>query len=125
MRTLTMIPTRPSMRSGTQPALMPLAGDPPRPKLPAIRHRGAHRGLGVARALGEHQPSADPLLTADEVAALLRVTKAWVYAQTRAQQIPHVPLGRYVRYRRSAVIEWITALERQSGHGVRVQLGRE
>ncbi len=43
---------------------------------------------------------------------LLRVTKAWVYAETRAKRIPHVPLGRYVRYRRSAVLAWIDALER-------------
>jgi excisionase family DNA binding protein len=125
MRTLTTIPTRPPVRSVSPPVVLPLAGVPARPRLPAVRHRGAHRGLGMARALGEHQPSTDPLLTADEVAALLRVTKAWVYTQTRAQQIPHVPLGRYVRYRRSAVIDWIAALERQSSRGVRVPLGRE
>jgi excisionase family DNA binding protein len=51
--------------------------------------------------------SDDPLMTAGEVALLLRVTTAWVYAQTRAEQIPHVTLGRYRRYRRSAVLRWI------------------
>jgi excisionase family DNA binding protein len=56
----------------------------------------------------------DPLLTAGEVAALLQVTKAWVYAETRARRIPHVPLGRYVRYRRSAVLRWISVLEQDS-----------
>jgi excisionase family DNA binding protein len=60
------------------------------------------------------------LLTAEEVAALLQVTKAWVYAQTRAGRIPHVPLGRYVRYRRSAVVQWLAALEREAfGYGRR------
>jgi excisionase family DNA binding protein len=104
MRTLTAIPARSSRR-----LLVPLG-----------RHRGAHRGLGANVPLsGGHQPAADALLTAGEVAALLRVTKAWVYAQTRAQQIPHISLGRYVRYRRSAVIEWITELERQSDGGAR------
>ena len=49
----------------------------------------------------------DPLMTAGEVALLLRVTTAWVYAQTRAERIPHVALGRYRRYRRSAVLQWI------------------
>ena len=39
----------------------------------------------------------DRLLTADEVAAMLRVTKAWVYAETRRGDLPHVRLGRYVR----------------------------
>ena len=42
----------------------------------------------------------DSLLTAEEVAALLQVTCAWVYAQTRKRRIPHLRLGRYVRYRR-------------------------
>ena len=51
------------------------------------------------------------LLTAGELALLLRVTPAWVYAQTRAQRIPHVSLGRYRRYRRSAVLGWIEELE--------------
>jgi excisionase family DNA binding protein len=61
----------------------------------------------------------DALLTAGEVAELLQVTKAWVYAETRANRIPHVPLGRYVRYRRSAVLQWISALERESVGGAR------
>lgn len=54
----------------------------------------------------------DDLLTAGEVAAILRMTKAWVYTQTRAQRIPHVSLGRYVRYRRSAVLAWLGEIER-------------
>jgi excisionase family DNA binding protein len=53
----------------------------------------------------------DPLLTAGEVALMLRVTTAWVYAQTRAERIPHVTLGRYRRYRRSAVLGWLEGLE--------------
>jgi excisionase family DNA binding protein len=85
------------------------------------------RGLAVAPQPGTGAPriGTDPLLTADEVAALLQVTKAWVYAETRAKRIPHVPLGRYVRYRRSAVLGWIAALERQASRGVRVPLGGE
>ena len=68
---------------------------------------------------GGHRPGIDPLLTAEEVAELLQVTKAWVYAETRAKRIPHIPLGRYVRYRRTAVLQWITALERNSAGGAR------
>lgn len=54
------------------------------------------------------------LMTAGEVALLLRVTPAWVYTQTRARKIPHVSLGRYVRYRRSAVLGWIEEMEEES-----------
>jgi excisionase family DNA binding protein len=89
------------------------------------RRTGGRRRLGAIAEPGTHRPGVDPLLTADEVAALLQVTKAWVYAETRAKRIPHVPLGRYVRYRRSAVLQWITALERHASRGVRVPLGEE
>ncbi len=60
------------------------------------------------------QALGDPfeMLTAGEVATWLRVTKDWVYTQTRAGHIPHVSLGRYVRYRRSAVAEWVAQIER-------------
>ena len=56
----------------------------------------------------------DELLTADEVAALLRVTTGWVYTETRAGRIPHVPLGRYRRYRRATILHWLAGLEEQS-----------
>jgi len=52
-----------------------------------------------------------PLLVAAEVAELLRVTRAWVYAETRAGRLPHVRLGRYVRYRRSAITRWLERAE--------------
>src|SRR3954453_19774863 len=39
------------------------------------------------------------LLTAEEVAQLTGMTKEWVWAQARADLIPHVRLGRYCRFR--------------------------
>lgn len=107
-------------------ATLPPSRLPGRSPRPVVRRRDAHPRLrAVARQLpGGRDVGVDPLLTADEVAALLRVTKAWVYAETRAKRIPHVPLGRYVRYRRSAVLQWIDALERGSGRDVRVPLER-
>jgi excisionase family DNA binding protein len=53
----------------------------------------------------------DQVITADEVAALLRMTPAWVYAETRRNRIPHMRLGRYFRYRRSAIEAWMIDLE--------------
>lgn len=58
-----------------------------------------------------NQLPSERLLTAGEVAALLQVTRSWVYEQTRRNRMPHVRLGRYVRYRRSAVEAWIAGLE--------------
>lgn len=54
------------------------------------------------------------LITAAEVAALLCVTKAWVYEQTRNGRLPHVRLGRYVRYRRETIEIWLDGLEARS-----------
>ncbi len=63
---------------------------PPEPKLPAMDNK---------------------LLTAQEVAALLGVEPSWVYAQTRSGSIPTVRLGRYYRYCRAAIDEWVAELE--------------
>ena len=73
-------------------------------------------GQMIERRTGAERPNEElgdglELLTAGEVALLLRVTTAWVYTQTRARKIPHVSLGRYVRYRRSAVLAWIEEME--------------
>ena len=56
----------------------------------------------------------DRLLTAEEVADGLGVTPQRVWAQARAGRIPHVRLGRYRRFRESAVEKWICDLERES-----------
>jgi excisionase family DNA binding protein len=63
-------------------------------------------------AAAEPHPTNDQLLTADEVAAFMRVTRAWVYAETRRNALPHLRLGRYVRYRRSAIEQWMVDVER-------------
>ncbi|HEX9415835.1 MAG TPA: helix-turn-helix domain-containing protein [Gaiellaceae bacterium] len=52
------------------------------------------------------------LLTAAEVAELLAVPTSWVREATRAGRLPHVCLGRYRRYERSAIDAW---LEEQRG----------
>ena len=55
--------------------------------------------------------SRDELLTADDVARLLGVTTKWVYTQSRRHRIPTITLGRYRRYRRRAILEWLAKLE--------------
>jgi excisionase family DNA binding protein len=55
--------------------------------------------------------SSDDVLTAEEVASLLRMTPAWVYSETRQDRIPHMRFGRRFRYRRSAIDAWMRALE--------------
>lgn len=59
----------------------------------------------------EMRRRADRLLVADEVALMLCVTRSWVYAETRAGRLPCVRLGRYYRYRESAIVDWIAEHE--------------
>jgi excisionase family DNA binding protein len=60
------------------------------------------------------------LLTVAEVAALLRVPRSWLYARTASdgpEAIPHLKLGRHLRFRRSEVEAWVE--EHHSGLRVR------
>ena len=58
--------------------------------------------------------AADRLLDAKQVAEMLGVPASWVYAQSRRGVLPTVELGRYKRYRRSAIEAWIVERERAS-----------
>src|ERR1700727_3459732 len=78
---------------------------------PAPRHFVRHRKEVVMIA-----DSNEDLLTAAEVASLLRMTSGWVYAETRANRIPHLRLGRYVRYWRSAIEQWMGEIETAASH---------
>ncbi len=68
----------------------------------------------VPGPIGETMRADSPgsLLTADQVAELLSVPKSWVYAETRAGRLPHVPLGRYYRYSEPSIRAFVAGLER-------------
>lgn len=53
---------------------------------------------------------ADQLMTVSEIAAFLNVPVSWVYQRTRlrgAERIPHIKLGKYLRFSFSEVIAWL------------------
>ena len=54
-----------------------------------------------------------PLLDAKAAGALLGVPDTWVLAEARADRIPHVRLGKYVRFDEAELGRW--ALARQRG----------
>ena len=54
---------------------------------------------------------ADRLLDAAEVSDLLAVPVTWVREHSRNGHLPHVRLGRYVRYRQEAILEWLAEQE--------------
>jgi excisionase family DNA binding protein len=71
---------------------------------------------------GERQPGSasaatganGALLVAEDVAALVGMTKEWIYAETRAGRIPHVTLGRYYRYRHESIDAWLREMEQRA-----------
>jgi excisionase family DNA binding protein len=72
-------------------------------------------GYGVDRS-GESRlfpTDSERLLSVAEVADLLAVPVTWVREATRTKRLPHVRLGRYVRYERAEIMAWLS--EQRSG----------
>ena len=62
------------------------------------------------RSQAAHDPDElDELLTVEDVAALLKVSPSWVYEHTRsrgtprAERLPHIRIGKYVRFEPGAI----------------------
>ena len=58
------------------------------------------------------EPDPDALLTARQAAVLLAVPVCHVYGETRRgaeSRLPHVRIGRYVRFRRADLLAWLSA----------------
>ena len=64
---------------------------------------------GVAVPAEPPSSELSELLTVEEVAALLRVNKSWIYEHTRGREIatadrlPHIKIGKYLRFDAQAV----------------------
>ena len=63
-------------------------------------------------------------LTIDEAAALIRVPKSWVYERTRTNTIPHLKLGKYLRFDRDELAAWARQFRRDGRGRGRQSLGR-
>ena len=55
-------------------------------------------------------------LTIHEAADLLRVKESWLYERTRLNEVPHVKLGKYLRYDRDELVAWVDSF-RRDGRG--------
>lgn len=66
-------------------------------------------GGGIAR-LGID--SASRLLEVEDVANYLGMRTDWVYREVRAGRLPHIRLGRAVRFRRESIEAWLESRER-------------
>jgi excisionase family DNA binding protein len=61
-------------------------------------------------------------LTIDEAAALIRVPKSWLYERTRTNTVPHVKLGKYLRFDQQEFLTWARQF-RRDGRGRGPQAG--
>jgi excisionase family DNA binding protein len=62
---------------------------------------------GVAPMQSELALLTEPLLTANDAAALLRVRRSTVYELARNRRLPHVKVGRRVLFVRADLAAWI------------------
>ena len=58
------------------------------------------------------------LLTIDEAALRLRVKVSWLYERTRTNEVPHLKLGKYLRFDEDELQAW-AAQFRRDGRGRR------
>ncbi len=81
-----------------------------RPDHPANTGEKAARPVRPSRSLGAGElanvAGPSPLLDAEQAGALLNVPSTWVLAEARADRIPHVRLGRYVRFDELELEAW-------------------
>ena len=69
-------------------------------------------GRGADAAGAQASPPeglSEPLLTADDAAALLRVRRSTVYELARTRRLPHVRVGRRILFVRSDLAAWVVA----------------
>ena len=56
------------------------------------------------------------LLTVEEAADLLRVKVSWLYERTRSNEVPHLKLGKYLRFDEEELRAWARRF-RRDGRG--------
>ncbi|MGZ6589585.1 MAG: helix-turn-helix domain-containing protein [Solirubrobacteraceae bacterium] len=59
----------------------------------------------------------DPLLDAKQAGKLLNVPASWILAEARASRIPHIRLGRYVRFDAAELEAWCKAQQQGPRQG--------
>ncbi len=60
-----------------------------------------------------------PWLTIAEAAACLRVKVSWLYDRTRTNEVPHIKLGKYLRFDQDELLAWARQFRRDGrGRGV-------
>ena len=66
----------------------------------------------VKPLLSANKPEDDnSLLSVESLAAYLSVSKQWVYERVSLNEIPHIKMGKFPRFRKSNIDEWLDSQE--------------
>lgn len=52
------------------------------------------------------------LLVVEDIERITGMKRDWIYGEVRAGRLPHVRLGRYVRFRPESIAAWLESIER-------------
>lgn len=64
---------------------------------------------GAAANAAAPSPLSEPLLDVADAAALLSVRRSWIYEAVRDGRLPHLKIGRHLRFLRSDLERWVVA----------------
>lgn len=69
-----------------------------------------HHDNGAGGINGASAPDTlqEPLLTPGDAARLLSVKTSWIYEAVRDRRLPHLKIGRHLRFLRSDLEAWVT-----------------
>ena len=71
---------------------------------------------GQASESGSQALLEEPLLDAVAAAGLLSVKPSWIYEAVRDGRLPHIKVGRHIRFLRSDLEDWVLT-RRFGGYG--------
>jgi excisionase family DNA binding protein len=71
-----------------------------------------------------HKAQPMSLLTIEEAARLLQVKISWLYERTRTNEVPHLKLGKYLRFDQGELLAWVRQF-RRDGRGRDVSSHRQ
>ena len=80
--------------------------------------RAPERDPAEARA---RNALAEPLLDTPAAARLLSVRPSWIYEAVRAGRLPHLKIGRHIRFLRSDLEDWVVTRRISESAGSRIR----